>query len=181
MGRKFENFWRTFEGLLTDLCLSFWRTFCGPIKEHKRIAYHLNQLLSEHLYMLRIYLSVLLQLHRKQPVSITQQRTTMNDSVATHSVPLLIQQLWHYVNNQSVIHWIIIITSNILNVVTNSSMSSTWMLFSVLNLDMSVKRESTLFGALVAHWQSRYLSTGGSSVRIPLYLPRRDLGQVLHS
>src|SRR6218665_2527183 len=34
---------------------------------------------------------------------------------------------------------------------------------------------------VVVHYQRRYLSTGGSWVRIPLYPPRRDLGQVLHS
>src|SRR6218665_1612575 len=34
---------------------------------------------------------------------------------------------------------------------------------------------------VVAHWLGRCLSTGGPWVRIPLCLPSRDLGQVLHS
>ena len=33
---------------------------------------------------------------------------------------------------------------------------------------------------LVAHWLSRWLSTGGSWVRLPLSPPRWDLGQVLY-
>ena len=34
---------------------------------------------------------------------------------------------------------------------------------------------------VVAHWYSRDISAGGSWVRIPLYPPCRDRGQVLHS
>src|SRR6218665_4210304 len=33
---------------------------------------------------------------------------------------------------------------------------------------------------VMAHWLRRLLSTGGSWVRLPLWPPRRDLGQVLY-
>src|SRR6218665_298082 len=45
---------------------------------------------------------------------------------------------------------------------------------------MSPSKCSGSNGALVVHWLSRCLWTGGSRVQIPLQPPRKDLGQVLH-